>query len=305
MKRAVVFAHYDKDNIVDDYVIYYIKALKKIAQTIVFVSCNNIKNPECLEGLVDKIIDEPHDEYDFGSYKRGFLFLQDKLVDYDELIFANDSCFGPLYPIENVFAEMENKNCDFWGITKNNFGYKKNMKHIFFIKPHVQSYFLVFYKNVFMDKDFQQFIGSIQHEEIKPNIIIKYEMGLSEFLVNRGFHYATFVNAYGHINNITVLKWRQILLKHKMPFMKCSLPRLANTNSNTVAGYKDILMQISDYPIELIEKNVMRTKVKEHISNGCPILVKRMFFDLIIELPFFVRKGLIIIAKRLFPFLLD
>ena len=45
MKRAVVFAHYDKDNIVDDYVIYYIKALKEIAETIIFVSCNNIKNP--------------------------------------------------------------------------------------------------------------------------------------------------------------------------------------------------------------------------------------------------------------------
>ena len=28
MKRVCVFAHWDKDNIIDDYVIYYLKALK-------------------------------------------------------------------------------------------------------------------------------------------------------------------------------------------------------------------------------------------------------------------------------------
>ena len=44
MKRVVIFAHYDKDNIVDDYVIYYLKALKEVASEIIFVSCNPILN---------------------------------------------------------------------------------------------------------------------------------------------------------------------------------------------------------------------------------------------------------------------
>ena len=39
MKRAAVFAHYDKDKIIDDYVIYYLKSLKEIFDNIVFVSC--------------------------------------------------------------------------------------------------------------------------------------------------------------------------------------------------------------------------------------------------------------------------
>ena len=30
MRRAAVFAHYDKDRIIDDYVIYYLKSLKEI-----------------------------------------------------------------------------------------------------------------------------------------------------------------------------------------------------------------------------------------------------------------------------------
>ena len=150
MKRAVVFAHYDKDSIIDDYVIYYLKELKKISDTIVFVSCCNLadKEIEKLNGIASHVITQIHDEYDFGSYKRGFLYLQDKLNEFDELIFANDSCYGPLYPLEKVFSKMENENSDFWGITKNNFGYKKNLKHFFVKRPHIQSYFIVFNKNV-------------------------------------------------------------------------------------------------------------------------------------------------------------
>ena len=34
MKILTIFAGYDKDNIIDDYVVYYIKELKKIADII-------------------------------------------------------------------------------------------------------------------------------------------------------------------------------------------------------------------------------------------------------------------------------
>ena len=38
MKRLCIFAHYDKDNLIDDYVIYYLRELKKSFNKIIFVS---------------------------------------------------------------------------------------------------------------------------------------------------------------------------------------------------------------------------------------------------------------------------
>ena len=38
MHRAVVFAHYDKYNSIQEYVLYYLKELRKVADTIIFVS---------------------------------------------------------------------------------------------------------------------------------------------------------------------------------------------------------------------------------------------------------------------------
>ena len=298
MKRAVVFAHYDKNSIIDDYVIYYLKELKKIADTIVFVSCCNLadKEIEKLNGIASHVIVQFHDEYDFGSYKRGFLYLQNRFNEFDELIFANDSCYGPLYPLEKVFSKMENENSDFWGITKNNFGYKKNLKHFFVKRPHVQSYFIVFKQKIFTQDFFADFMQSIKHLQTKKEIISKYEIGLTELLKEKGFKFKTFINAYENINNITILKWRQIIEKYQMPFVKKSLFDLKNTDAATIEGYYKLL---GNYPVDLI---ILPRKINQKV----PFEIKKSIFDLLADLPFPIRKIFaMILINKLFPFVKD
>lgn len=309
MKRAVVFAHYDKDELVDDYVIYYLKSLKETAQNIIFVSCGNLSDVEKskLDGIVSHIIAEHHEEYDFGSYKRGFFYLKENnlLENIDELVLANDSCFGPFYPFTEIFTEMEKKDCDFWGITKNNFGYRKVPNHFFVRRPHIQSYFIVLKNNTFKSDDFTNFMKSIKPENSKCVVVSNYEIGLSEMLVEKGFRYDVYIDAYERINNMTIYKWRQLILKYKMPFMKCSLPRLVNKNLTTIEGYQEIIKQVSDYPVELIENNVKRTQYIRKGRHTSPLIVKRIFFDFLAELPFVPRKILIFLLRKCFPFIRD
>ena len=120
MKRLCVFAHWDRDNIIDEYVIYYLKALREVCQTIIFVSDSDLDPNELtkLNEVADYKIAQRHGEYDFGSYKRGFLLAKEKALDFDELIFANDSCYGPLFPLKPIFDKMATQKCDFWGMTE-------------------------------------------------------------------------------------------------------------------------------------------------------------------------------------------
>ena len=291
MKRAVVFAHYDKDNIVDDYVIYYIKELKKIAETIVFVSCNNIKNPECLNGLADKIIDEPHDEYDFGSYKRGFLYLKNKLDDFDELIFANDSCYGPLYPLKSVFDKMENETCDFWGITKNKFGLVKTKNKYKVVKrPHLQSYFLVVKQNVFKSKTFLNFINSIKHYDNKNDIIINCEIAFTENLESVGFKSDFYIHTYYRYNQAILSFWKNLIINNKMLFLKCSILRLTNQNIISDYNWRNVLSKYTKYPINTIDKNLERTKLKPKSFKLIPKCLLPQYFKLIAILPITIKK---------------
>ena len=267
MKRAVIFAHYDKDGIIKDYILYYLKELKMVADKIVFVSCSDLKNSESLNGL----------------------------ADYDELIFANDSCYGPLYPLKNVFSEMENRNCDFWGITKNNFGYKKSIGHFFIKRPHIQSYFVVVKKCIFEKDFFVEFMKSITHQENKKLIISNYEIGLTELLLGKGYKYSTLINAYENINNIAILKWREIIEKHKMPFIKKSLFDLKNTDATTIENYENIL---GNYPKTLII-------VPREINRKIPFILKKIIFTILANFPFVIRKPFAIMINKLFPFIKD
>jgi len=183
MKRIAIFAHYDLDNIIDQSVIFYLKNLKKVTNKIIFVSDGALQEKEKnkIEGLVYQIITQKHGEYDFGSHKRGFKYLVEHnlLEEIDELIFANDSCYC-LGEFENIFQKMSLAKCDAWGMTE---GYPHAEE--FGTRYHLQSFFLVFRKTVFMEDFFKNFIEDISPQKEKRDIIIKYEEGLSQLLLQK------------------------------------------------------------------------------------------------------------------------
>ncbi len=167
-KRLVIFAGYDKDNIVDDYVVYYIKELKKIADIIYVSDCNMLDSElEKISGYCIHIINGRHEEYDFGSYKRGYLYAKenDILKNYNYLILCNDSVYGPFFNLQDIVENMENKDTDVWGMFK-------------FLKcegfeEHLQSYFVSMNQKVFLSNWYKDFICSIKKESYKHDIIPK------------------------------------------------------------------------------------------------------------------------------------
>ena len=185
-KNIAIFAHFDVDNLIDDYVIYYLKELGKVAADIVFVSDCDLNNEEKdkISNLCIKIISTKHGEYDFGSYKRGIECVKDNLNNYDNLIIANDSCYGPIKPLLPIFEDMSLRvDVDFWGMTQNQETYP----------IHIQSYFVVFSKKVFLSKAFNSFFSSVKKQKHKREIIENYEIGLSTILVEAGFKKSSFI----------------------------------------------------------------------------------------------------------------
>ena len=96
--------------------------------------------------------------------------------NYDELAFVNDSCYGPLYPLKPIIEQVG--ECDFWGMTRN-----------LEWREHIQSFFIVFKKQVFTSEIFKNFMASIKDEEKKLDVVTKYEIGLSRLLLENGFNF--------------------------------------------------------------------------------------------------------------------
>lgn len=211
-KYIAVFAHYDKHNIVDDYVLYYLKNLKLIADKIIFISDNNLHEFEQnkLRNLCHTIIAKKHGEYDFGSYKRGLEEAYKLSNEFDSIIIANDSCYGPFKPLDNIFKLMEYSNCDFWGLTINQEKYL----------PHLQSYFLVFNKKIINSNIFRSFFKNVERQDNKENIIEKYEISLTTDFLNHGFKMDSFIKKVFETNPTFHNNLVFYLINNYFPFFK-------------------------------------------------------------------------------------
>ncbi len=182
-KRCVIFAHYDKHNIIDDYVVTYLTRLRDVVDNIIFVSDGDVSANELkkINHLILDNICQKHGEYDFGSYKRGFKLLQEKhaeiLNQLDELVFVNDSCYS-LGEFKEVFAASEKEDFDAWALADDFMDYNSNAKYL-------QSYFVAYRKNVFAEEFFLNFIDGIKKLETKGKIIDDYEKGFSQELVRQ------------------------------------------------------------------------------------------------------------------------
>lgn len=257
MRRIIIFAHYDKNNLIQDYVIYYLQELKKVSDKIIFVSDGEIKEKglKKLQGLVTHIIAKKHGEYDFGSYKRGYFYAleQGLLGDCDELVFCNDSCYGPLFPIEDIFEKMSFENIDFWGNTAN----PRGLLNADF--PHVQSNFLVLKKQVFTSDIFKSFVHSVMKETNKNDIIIKYEIGLTKYLEDNGFVWDVYCKSSKKIPHSQIFHYKKLIQNDKNSFVKTSIYRFDNLLNGIIPSYK-VIEENSNYDIKFIKQDVKFNK---------------------------------------------
>lgn len=278
MGRIAIYAHCDRKNIIDDYVLFALSELKKVCEEIIFVSCSELAEEELKKLDCHKIV-ENHKEYDFGSYKRGFLYAKKhKMLDKcKELVFLNDSCYGPFKPLDKIFETMEKNPCDFWGLTKNKYAFKivKNRTKDCYI-PHIQSYFFVLRPSVFDSKAFQDFISSVKEEDCKNSVIEKYEIGLTSELEAKGFVSDYAIKDFYKYNNPTIYKWRKLYEKSDFPFIKCSLLRLNNSLHTTIEGWKELLTKEQ---IAIVEKNLSYTRRIKPMKHFAPRFLKEFVFN--------------------------
>lgn len=221
--RVAVFAHYDADRVVDTYVLYYLEALRDLCGRVVFVSDGDLPQTEMakLASLADHIITYRHGEYDFGSYKRGFDFARSEgwMEDADQLVFANDSCYGPLTPLGEVFEKMEATGADAWSISANNFGYRDEPA-----AWHMQSFFCVFDRKVFSSQGFAEILDEVKAQEKKGDIISLYEIGLSQWIAAAGFTMAAYTgDTLMNISNPFYWRWKELFRECRVPFIKVAV----------------------------------------------------------------------------------
>ena len=174
--RLVVLACFDPDGDVAPHVRRHIEAWRQECRRLIVVTTSQLTGEARIWMRANaELVERENFGYDFYSYRTGLL-AAGELTEYDEVVLCNDTFVGPLRPYSEIFAEMANVPVDFWGMTQSRR-----------VKPHVQSFFVVFRRWVVGSKAFETFWQEMEPVSDRRQVIHQYEVGLSQTLLNAGF----------------------------------------------------------------------------------------------------------------------
>lgn len=264
--KVAVFAHFDRDGHVHDYVLYYLAALGRAGFAIVFVS----NAPRLDAAAVDRLL--PHVAmvlhrrnvgYDFAAYKQGLAVLGG-LTHYAQVLLANDSVYGPFFDLSPLLHRCDAR-ADVWGITD-------SREHGY----HLQSYFLLFRPTALASPALAAFWRSVRPVRSRQWVIRHYEVGLTQALRQAGLRCAALFPCdtviasrlaaadpplterwraaiqAGRPVNVMHLGWDHLITAMGCPFVKRELLMYNPLKVPHTARWPQVIGQASGYDTALI-----------------------------------------------------
>lgn len=217
-QNTTIYAAYSENGTIPDYVVNYLRLLKEISPNIIYITDNPIKKKEIskLKPYVTHLIATRHQEYDWGSFKRGFNWLKKNnyLSDLASplLILANDSTIPTTNSFAPILADMKQKNPHFYGLTANQDG-----------TYHIQSYFLIITSSMYNHPAFANYLNNVTKQKDGLNVAYAYEVPFTQHFANLGFTHSTFID----YNSLSYLPLNDkncypltMLTKYKTPLLK-------------------------------------------------------------------------------------
>lgn len=269
-KRLALFVHYHPDGAIAATDVQLLRSLAPEAE-IVFIANGKLRPGEAykVQGCCRRVVERENRGFDFAAWRDVLVDPATDPARYDEVILLNNSIIGPFRPFSGIFAEMEARGADFWGLSEfpRTCNPRREEAKAFtdgVIPRHLQSYFLVFSRAVVASEAFRAFWRGVADEDDIIKVVSKYEVRLSGVLEAAGFRSAVLLAVSGRLQELeaenpsfNALYCRPLdFLLLGFPFIKKNICYyLPDSQLNEVVH---TLARWTQYPVGLIELKARR-----------------------------------------------
>lgn len=240
-KRLLIYVHYSKEELLSEEDLKTIDKFSTMCSNIIFVTNSRLKEKDLdkIRDYTTHILCRENKGFDFGAWKEALLkYGRAYVEEYDELILLNNSCFAPVFDLQEMFSKMEKKNLDFWGNTV--FPYSPDGTYIGkeCIPEHLQSYFMVFNKSVLKSKVFWEFWENVLNYTKLIDVVANCESQFTKVLKDAGFVFEPYIKETYYLsrflNNYAIpYEKPSTLVLLNDPFIKKKCYQYMNENEKT------------------------------------------------------------------------
>jgi len=265
LRRIGIFSFHDERGIVDDYVVFFLKELGKFVERIIFVSNGPLSDDSkgVLDGCVAEVVIRPNDGCEIIAYKEGLERIGfDAGGVYDELLMVDHTCYGPLFPFSELFAEMERRPCDFWGIAAH-LATKSNPQTGTSASPyHLNANFIAVRRDMLRSPAFREYWSTIKPQDKFADAAPSHEAAFTEHFARLDYRAECYLDSakYGTSDPATFAIDETLLDRSPIMDRRAFLndPRVLERNACDLPRALRILEQTSDYDRSLIWRNILR-----------------------------------------------
>lgn len=198
-KRLGIFAFYEKDGVVEDYVRYLLDDLSKCLAHLVIVCNGNLSEDgrQKLLNYSEDIYIRNNVGYDVGAFREVLIdYLgPEKVQEYDALVLCNDTFFGPFVPFIDIFRSMEERELDFWGLSSQpeTIDFWEAADRI--VPSFIQSFFMVIQKRLIQDAAFWDYWEKVQAEKWNvTQVVVNHEQYFTPYFESLGYRWGTYTD---------------------------------------------------------------------------------------------------------------
>lgn len=200
MIRVGIFAFFDNDGIVDEYVSKLLSSMQKVLTKLYVVVNGKITEDsrKLLEEYASDILFRENYGYDAGAYKNIILdyFSEDEWKTYDEAVLFNNTFYGPFFCMRGIFDSFNSKeNVDFWGLSKWAGGKSALLDE--YLPEHIQAYFIVIKRNILQSDSWLDFWMKMDYPNDYIDAIRDFEVELTAYFSGKGYRYKTWLEENG------------------------------------------------------------------------------------------------------------
>lgn len=261
MRRLGILVFYDNEGIVDSYIDYLLKELDIVCEKVYLIVNGVIQQYDLnrLRTYITDIYIRDNSGFDAGAYKDAFLNLIPyyNWIYYDEIVLVNDTFFGPIFSLKNLWEKVGDENIDFWGLTRHPRVILSDGKEI---NSHIQSYFLVIRKRMSTSSCFLNFWKNLSYLMNYQDVIDNFELKFTVFFEAAGFRGKALMDDvnFQYEDNPYIYHSYELLKAGKLPFIKKKCLGFQRAGYENTLDAIEYIKREYQYDLEMIWKNICR-----------------------------------------------
>lgn len=267
MRRIAFYLFYDENGEVDDYIPVKLSALQEFVKDIIVISNSKMTaaGRAKLEGIGAKVICRENVGFDVWGYKEGIESVgYDRLAkDYDEAILLNYTFFAPIFPFSELFDEMSERECDFWGISEHDEMVPNPFTGVGILPRHIQSHFIAVRKKMLGSLEFKKYWQDMPMIKSYTDSVLRHESRFTNHFESMGFVSSVYINNDDYPSAYPTFIDVRKTIENRSPILKRRLffhdPMWLDINCVDLRGTIETIEKTSDYDLALINQNINRT----------------------------------------------